>query len=256
MIRRQTGTVPGCSELQGDFNNMSELSAFPKGFTASVVGSTGGLGSAFAALLERDPRCGHVVRLSRSSRPPLDLEDEASIERAAASLAARGDVHLIVDATGILHDPAMRPEKSIGQVDPEVIARAFAINATGPLLLLKHFHHLLPRKGRSVFATISARVGSIADNRLGGWYGYRASKAALNMFLRTAAIEISRKRPDAICLALHPGTVKTRLSEPFAADRERFEAEYSAQMLLDVMNRAEPSAGGAFIAYDGSDIPW
>ncbi len=235
---------------------MSDLSAFPQGFNAVVVGSTGGLGSAFADLLERDPGCGQVFRFSRSSSHPLDLEDEASIERAAASLADQGEIHLIIDATGILHDAAMRPEKTFSQIDPEAVARAFAINATGPLLLLKHFHHLLPRTGRGVFATVSARVGSIADNRLGGWYGYRASKAALNMFLRTAAIEIARKRPDAVCLALHPGTVKTRLSDPFAGDRERFEAKQSAQMLLEVINRAAPAAGGAFLAYDGSEIPW
>ncbi|MEM8744671.1 MAG: SDR family NAD(P)-dependent oxidoreductase [Pseudomonadota bacterium] len=233
---------------------MSDLSSFPQDFTAVVVGSTGGLGSAFAEQLKRDPRCGRVLEFSRSSDPSLDLEDEASIERVCASID--GEVHLIIDATGVLHDQEMQPEKAISSVDPEQIARAFAVNASGPLLLLKHFHRLLPRKGRSVFASVSARVGSIADNRLGGWYGYRASKAALNMFLQTAAIEVARRRPEAICLALHPGTVKTPLSEPFAGDRDRFEPAQSAEMLLQVIGNAQPTGTASFLAYDGSEIPW
>ena len=124
------------------------------------------------------------------------------------------------------------------------------------MLLLKHFHRLLPRNERGLFATLSARVGSIADNRLGGWYAYRASKAALNMFVRTAAIEIARKRPFAVCLALHPGTVETRLSEPFSSYADRLAPEQSAAMLLDVIDRAESTMSGSFLAYDGSSLPW
>ena len=128
--------------------------------------------------------------------------------------------------------------------------------ANGVLLLLKHFHHLLPRKGRAVFATLSARVGSISDNRLGGWYSYRASKAALNMMLKTAAIEISRKRPEALCLALHPGTVDTALSKPFAPRQDRFSPQESAGKLLEVIDQAEAGQSGRFLAYDGSEIAW
>lgn len=232
------------------------LSSFPNGFRAVVVGAGGGIGSAFVDALRHDPSCGEVMALGRTTEPRIDLQDESTIEKTASSIAEDGPVHLIIDATGILHDEAMQPEKSLDAVSPETIARAFAINATGPLLLLKHFHRLLPREGRSVFATLSARVGSIADNRLGGWYGYRASKAALNMFLRTAAIEIARRRPDALCLALHPGTVRTGLSDPFAGDRERFEADHAAAMLLRVIDQTQNERAGAFRAYDGSDIPW
>ena len=235
---------------------MTSSKGFPTGFRAVVVGATGGIGGAFASILQTDSACANVVDLGRSSLPGLDLHDEASIENAAAILAQDEPVHLIIDATGVLHDAAMTPEKSIDAVEPAIIARAFAINATGPLLLLKHFHRLLPRDERSVFATLSARLGSIGDNRLGGWYGYRASKAALNMFLRTAAIEIARKRPQAICLALHPGTVKTDLSERFSSSRERFEPKQAASLLLGVIDRAKIKDSGSFLAYDGSVIPW
>ena len=221
-----------------------------------MFGAGGGIGRAFQRALEAEPTCGEVIGLSRSSEPHFDLLDEGSVERAAAAVTVGGPVHLMIDATGILHDAAMQPEKSISAVEPETIARAFAVNATGPLLLLKHFHRLLPREGRSVFATLSARVGSIGDNRLGGWYGYRASKAALDMVLRTAAIEIARKWPDAVCLALHPGTVRTKLSDPFSGDRERFEPEQAAAMLLNVIDEADSARTGSFLAYDGSEIPW
>lgn len=235
---------------------MLSFQNFPTGFRAVVFGSSGGIGREMLNVLEADGACGDVTGYSRSTVPGFDLEDEASIEQIAAALAGTGPIHLIVDATGLLHDAQMQPEKSISAVDPQVIARSFAVNATGPLLLLKHFHHLMPRHERSVFATISARVGSIEDNRLGGWYGYRASKAALNMFLKTASIEIARKRPQATCLALHPGTVETPLSAPFAGDRALLSANTAARMLLDVIDKADANSSGSFLAYDGREIAW
>lgn len=235
---------------------MLSFQNFPTGFRAVVFGSSGGIGREIFNALEAEPACGGVVGYSRSTVPAFDLEDEASIEQAAAAMADAGPVHLIFDATGLLHDASMQPEKSISAVDPQLIARSFAVNATGPLLLLKHFHHLMPRNERSVFATISARVGSIEDNRLGGWYGYRASKAALNMFLKTASIEIARKRPQAICLALHPGTVETPLSAPFAGDRTLLSANNAARLLLDVIDKADSDSSGSFFAYDGQEIAW
>ena len=235
---------------------MLSFQNFPTGFRAVVFGSSGGIGREMLNVLEADGACGDVTGYSRSTVPGFDLEDEASIKQIAAALAGTGPIHLIVDATGLLHDAQMQPEKSISAVDPQVIARSFAVNATGPLLLLKHFHHLMPRHERSVFATISARVGSIEDNRLGGWYGYRASKAALNMFLKTASIEIARKRPQATCLALHPGTVEMPLSAPFAGDRALLSANTAARMLLDVIDKADANSSGSFLAYDGREIAW
>jgi NAD(P)-dependent dehydrogenase (short-subunit alcohol dehydrogenase family) len=178
---------------------------------ALVIGATGGIGAALADVLAGR---GEVVRIGRRTTPGLDLLDEASI--AAAAQAVGPGLHLVIDATGFLHNQQFQPEKSLRQVDPGHLAYSFAVNATGPALLMKHFLPLLVRGERAVFATLSARVGSISDNRLGGWYSYRAAKAALNQLMRTAAIELARSQKQAICVALHPGTVDTGLSGPFA----------------------------------------
>jgi NAD(P)-dependent dehydrogenase (short-subunit alcohol dehydrogenase family) len=160
---------------------------------------------------------------------------------------------LIIDATGTLTVDGTGPEKRLADLDPAVLARAFAINAIGPALLIKHFADLLPRSGKSVFATLSARVGSIGDNRLGGWYAYRASKAALNQLLHTAAIEIARKRPGAVLLALHPGTVRTPLSTPIVGAAGLSPAEAAAK-LLQVIEKATET--GTFLDQNGKTVPW
>jgi len=195
-----------------------------------------------------------VVVLGRRTDPPVELTDEASLAHAAAVLRAQGPLARIIDATGALTIDGVGPEKRLADLDPAVLARAFAVNAIGPALLLKHFSGLLPRSGRCVFATLSARVGSIEDNFLGGWYGYRASKAALNQFVRTASVEIARKRPEAVVLALHPGTVRTELSAPFIGPDQGMTAEESASCLLRVMDAATQS--GMFLDYAGKTIPW
>ncbi|MCG8561219.1 MAG: SDR family NAD(P)-dependent oxidoreductase [Hyphomicrobiales bacterium] len=232
------------------------MTSLPSGYRAVVVGASGGLGRAFVELLEADAHCGGVTGLGRNSVPSLDVTDEPSIAAAAAVLKASGPVDLLVDATGVLHDNSMLPEKTLDSVRPTALVWSFANNAIGPLLLAKHFHSALPRRGKSVFATLSARVGSIADNRLGGWYAYRMSKAALNMALRTAAVEIARKRPDAVCLALHPGTVATPLSAPFGDDGAKTRPEEAARRLLAVIDGCDASRTGSFLAYDGTEIPW
>lgn len=237
------------------------LNSFPEGFQAAVIGVSGGIGGAFASLLHDDPRCGGVIGFSRSGRGPegvavhrLDITDEASIE-AAAALA--GQPSLVVVATGLLHDKGMQPEKDLRALDAERLLRSYAVNAVGPALIAKHFLPIMPRSSRSVFACLSARVGSISDNSIGGWYGYRASKAALNMLLRNAAIETARRRPDAVILALQPGTVDTPLSKPFqGAARHLFTAEESAAHLLRVIDRSDPSWSGALVDWQGERIAW
>lgn len=223
-----------------------------------VVGASGGLGGAFLERLEADGRYDRILGLGRRSDPPLDLLDEATIEAAAKALGEGGDeLRLVVDATGFLHDQTFTPEKSWRRIDPAHMARAFALNATGPALLIKHLLPLLPRRGRAVFATLSAKVGSIGDNRHGGWYAYRASKAALNQIVRTAAIELKRQRPEAMCVALHPGTVETRLSAPFA--RTGLEVQppaTAAGRLLDVIDGLGPEDSGGFFDYRGERLPW
>lgn len=224
---------------------------------AVVIGAGGGIGGAVAGLLEA--RGDAVLRLGRRSAPPLDLCDEASIAEAAAAASAHGggELGLVFDATGLLHDAAMTPEKSLRQLDPAQLARSFAVNATGPALLMKHFLPLLPRGARSVFATLSARVGSIEDNTLGGWYGYRAAKAALNQFVRTAAIELARTHPQAVCVALHPGTVRTGLSAPFAKAGLAVQApEVAAARLVAVAEALVPARSGGFFDYRGTPIPF
>lgn len=210
-----------------------------------LIGPTGGIGAALAAAMGPG-----TVLLSRSTTPALDLLDEPSIAAAAASCGP--GLKLVIDATGFLHDAAFQPEKSLRQIDPAHLARSFALNATGPALLMKHFLPLLARNERAVFATLSARVGSISDNRLGGWYAYRASKAALNQLVRTAAIELARTRPLAICVALHPGTVDTGLSGPFAkAGLDVISPAEAAARLLTVIAGLDAERSGTLVDQNG-----
>ena len=234
---------------------------------AVVIGATGGLGSALLAELGREPRYGRLLGLSRS--PPsitggraehacVDVTDEGSIEAAAAQASTLGTVRLVIVATGLLHDDAAQPERQWEALRPETLMQLFIVNAVGPALVAKHFLPLLPSHGRSVFASISARVGSIEDNRLGGWYSYRASKAALNMLLKTFSIELKRRAPAAICVGLHPGTVDTALSKPFqrgVAPGKLFSPAQSAAHLLRVIDGLAPADSGAVFAWDGSKIP-
>jgi len=189
--------------------------------------------------------------------PAIDLLTETSLRDAAAFAAGEGDMRLVVDATGFLHDETQRPEKSWRELDPAQMARSFALNAIGPALIMKHVLPLLPFEGKAVFATLSARVGSIGDNHLGGWYSYRASKAALNQLVRTASIELTRRQPEAICVALHPGTVATRLSSPFGkAGLDVQSPDVVAERLLDVIADLGPDDSGGFFDYRGERVPW
>ena len=224
---------------------------------AVVVGSGGGVGAAVVAALREAGDYDEVLALGRRGSPALDLLDEASIAAAAAAVRARGVPTLVFDATGFLHGAGMEPEKSWRELDPAHLAHAFAINAIGPALLMKHFLPLLPRARRAVFATLSARVGSIGDNRLGGWYAYRASKAALNQLVRTAAVELRRSRPQGICVALHPGTVDTGLSAPFAKSGLQVQAPAeAAARLIAVIDRLGPGDSGEFFDHRGEHVPW
>jgi hypothetical protein len=220
---------------------------------AIIVGANGGIGGALCEELRNAADFGDVVGLSR---PELDLCDEASIARAAAKLP-KGVVRLVINAAGVLHDAGQRPEKSLRELAPALLARSFAVNAIGPAVLMKHFFPLMPRQGRCVFSNLSARVGSIGDNRLGGWYGYRASKAALNQLVRTAAIELARTHPEAICVALHPGTVATRLSAPFVArGQSLLSPNEAARHLLGVIAKLKTKDSGNFFDWRGTSVPW
>lgn len=232
---------------------------------AVVVGARGGLGSALVQALRNQARHDAVLALSRGapddeaqSTGPIDLADEASVAAAAARADRCGELRLVICASGALHGPQLHPERRWEELDPAALATAFAVNATGPAILAKHFLPRLARRGPAVFAVLSARVGSISDNRLGGWYAYRASKAALNMLVRTLSIELARRRPQAICVGLHPGTVETPLSRPFLAaggGRPVFSPAESADHLLAVIGGLTPAHSGRIYAWDGSEIP-
>lgn len=236
---------------------MSRSSARTDSGVAVIFGASGGIGGALQARLEASGAFADVFGFSRKSSPAFDLLQETSIEKAVHHAAQQGDLRLVIDATGFLHDEQQMPEKSLRDLDGEHLARAFALNATGPALIMKHVLPRLPRTGRSVFATLSARVGSIADNQMGGWYAYRSSKAALNQLVRTGAVELRRRAPDALCVALHPGTVATPLSQPFSKKGLEVHApEVAAEHLLSVIDGLETSASGGFFDWRGEQVAW
>jgi NAD(P)-dependent dehydrogenase (short-subunit alcohol dehydrogenase family) len=223
-----------------------------------VLGASGALGRAFVDALQADAACSHVKGLSRSSQPSFRLEDEVSIAAAAAELAStsQGPFHLIIDATGALTMDGKGPEKHMGALNAVQLARAFEVNTIGPALLLKHFVPLLVTDQRCMYAKLSARVGSIGDNRKGGWYGYRAAKAALNMVLQTAAIEAARKRPQLVVAAMQPGTVASNLSAPFVSAHECLTPAESVAGLLTALDGLLAQATAHFVDYKGAVIPW
>lgn len=216
--------------------------------SALVIGAAGGIG---AAVARRLPGASGLSRRTDG----FDITSEDSVAGAAARFKDRR-FDLIFIATGVLESEGERPEKSFAEISAGTAARVFAVNAIGPALVVKHFSALLPQKERGVIAFLSARVGSIGDNRLGGWMSYRASKAALNQIVRCAAIELRRSRPEAIALALHPGTIDTALTRKYAGGRFSATPDECAENLLRVCAFATPEMSGRFFAYDGAEIPW
>lgn len=232
--------------------------------TAVVIGASGGIGAAIAQELAQRPEIGRLHLFTRHGRAPdlpnavhgrLDLEDEASIAEAAGSLS--DTPRLLIVASGVLHGPDLRPERNWSEIDVQALKRNFAVNAAGPALVAKHFLPLLPKRDRSIVAMLSARVGSISDNRLGGWHAHRASKAALNMLIRTLSVELSRRRPEAVIMGLQPGTVDTQLAAPFLANvpKDRlFAPDIAARHLLKVMDEAGVEHSGRILDWAGNEV--
>lgn len=229
------------------------LRSLPEGYRALVIGASGGIGQAFVQALRADPRCAEVQAFSRGQPLDWDLADEASLAALAAQV--KGPLHLVVDATGALSLDGLGPEKRLPELDAQRLLRSLQVNAVGPALLLRHISPLLARGERVIWAKLSARVGSIEDNHKGGWYGYRAAKAALNQLLQTAAIEIVRQRPLAVVAALQPGTVRSALSQPFVGE-DALAPEVSVQGLLQALDAAPATGRAVFLDHRGQSIPW
>lgn len=245
------------------------LASFGSDLRTVVIGASGGLGRAFVDTLAANPRVEQVFACARGEaiadvpkvwRLRVDLADEATVAKAAETIREQaGEIDLVLVASGILHDEGLRPERSWRALDPEALVRVFRINAVGPALAGKHLLPLLRRERKACFAALSARVGSISENRLGGWHAYRTSKAALNMLLRNLALELARRHPQALCIGLHPGTVDTGLSAPFQANvpgGKLFTPAFAAARLLDLIDHLEPKDSGRLFAWDGAVIPF
>ena len=235
---------------------------------AVLFGAGGGIGAALGAALAADPGYDEVWLGARSALPEpasphirtfrFDSDDEPSLAAAAALIG--GELDLVFVATGLLHREGLPlPEKSLRSLDPAAMAELYRANAIGPAMIAKHFLPLLPRSRRAVFAVLSARVGSIGDNRLGGWHSYRAAKAALNMLVANVAIELKRSNPQVVVAALHPGTVDTPLSRPFQRglpEGQVQSADDAAQALLATLDNLTPEQSGGLYAWDGTRLRW
>lgn len=231
------------------------MSLIPSPFRALVIGSSGTIGSAFVELLEQHPACVEVIGLHRNSVNPIDYQDLSTIEESAKALSGEAPFQLIINTIGILHCADWMPEKKLDDLNAEQLQMLMQINAIGPGLTIKYFSKLLDPTN-SVMATLTAKVGSIEDNRLGGWYSYRASKAALNMLIKTASIEFSRAKPNTALVALHPGTVNSRLSKPFKGEQIGRPPLDAASDMLNVLLSLNKEDSGSFITYSGERLPW
>jgi NAD(P)-dependent dehydrogenase (short-subunit alcohol dehydrogenase family) len=231
------------------------MALLSQSYRALIIGSTGTIGSAFMELLQDKSTCKEVMGLSRQSPHPIDYQNPHSIEIAAKSLVDAGPFQLIINTIGVLHTDHWMPEKRLDDLNSDQLMELMKINAIGPALTIRHFSKLLD-PSNSVMVTLSAKVGSIEDNRLGGWYSYRASKAALNMLIKTASIELARTKPNTALIALHPGTVNSRLSKPFRGEqigRPPLDAASDMLQLIESLNKED---SGSFISYSGERLPW
>ncbi|GBE91273.1 SDR family NAD(P)-dependent oxidoreductase [Nostoc cycadae] len=249
-----------------------------KNANAMIIGASQGIGFGFVKQLLQDTRINQIYATYRQQQTAaellaltseyadkltcieMDITDELQIVEAVRNISTQiNKLHLVINCVGLLHEDDFQPEKSLRQINPENLLRYFQINSIGAVLLAKHLLPLFRHKEPSVFASISAKVGSIGDNQLGGWYGYRASKAALNMLMRTAAIEYGRSCPQTLVVTLHPGTTDTRLSRPFQRSvppEKLFSVERTVSQLLTVIEQLEADDSGQFFSWDGSKLPW
>jgi NAD(P)-dependent dehydrogenase (short-subunit alcohol dehydrogenase family) len=231
------------------------LRLLPNPFSAIIIGSSGTIGGAFVELLENNPLCSSVVGIHRHSEHSIDYQDLDSIESCATALSQKAPFQLIINTIGVLHTSSWMPEKKLDDLNAEQLEDLMKINAIGPALTIRHFSKLLDPKN-SIMVTLSAKVGSIEDNRLGGWYSYRASKASLNMLIKTASIEWARTKPNTALIAMHPGTVNSRLSKPFRGEQIGRPALDAVADMFRVIENLKKEDSGSFVSYSGEKLPW
>lgn len=232
----------------------------------AVVGASGGIGAALVEQLITSDQVAQVHALSRQIKPhpsskvsnlAFDFTDEDSLEASAQVLAEVGPLDIVILATGLLQGNGIAPEKNLRALSFEGFEKSFMTNAIGPAMTARYFLPLMRRDGKAVFAALSARVGSISDNHIGGWYAYRSAKAALNMILKTLSIEMGRRFKNLIIIGLHPGTVDTKFSKPFQGnvpDGKLFTPEYSAKKLLSVIDQVTPDNSGDLLDWAGKIV--
>jgi NAD(P)-dependent dehydrogenase (short-subunit alcohol dehydrogenase family) len=250
----------------GIFQDVSHLNVL-------IIGADGGIGLGLVKILQQEPNLNQMYATYRRTQcaselltiPNLkclqmDITREEDISQVITTISKEiKQLHLVINCVGILHENNLQPEKSLAQINSENLIYYFQVNSIGSVLLGKHLLPLLKHNDTSIFASISAKVGSIGDNKIGGWYGYRASKAALNMLIRNMAIEYSRKSPKTIVVSLHPGTTNTPLSKPFQKNvppEKLFPVVKTASQLLTVISNLNITDSGNFFSYDGTKLPW
>lgn len=231
------------------------MSLLPNPFRALIIGSSGTIGSAFLGLLQAQPSCSEVTGIHRHSEYPIDYQNLESIESCAAALTQTGPFQLIINTVGILHTSQWMPEKRLDDLNEKQLVELITVNAIGPALTMRHFSKLLDPQN-SIMVTLSAKVGSIEDNRLGGWYSYRTSKAALNMLVKTTSIEWARTKPNTALVSMHPGTVNSRLSKPFRGEQIGRPADQAAAEMFGVIEKLQREDTGSFLSYSGEKVPW
>ncbi len=246
--------------------NTDLLSTFSHNLNVAVIGANGGIGRAFVDLFSKQPQVETVLAYSRSdpgvSHPKvqpvhIDITSDSSVQKAVESIDGTTFLDIVIVATGMLHNDHIKPEKSLKDLSMTQFAEVFSINTFGPAILAKYFLPKMRPNQKNVFACLSARVSSISDNFLGGWYAYRASKTALNMIIKNAAIEMARRNKHTYVVGLHPGTVNTPLSKPFQSKVKKgrlFTPSHSTERMLKVINQLSTSDSGKLFAWDGSEV--
>lgn len=247
-------------------SNALDLSHYGNALNVVIVGASGAIGTALAKQLLAHDNVSSLLALSRSgtdfesakaTNMCIDFKDEETIKLAAETAQANGNVHLIIVTTGVLHAEGLEPEKALRDLSLENFQKSYLPNLFGPALIAKHFLPLIPKDTPSLFTALSARVASISDNKIGGWYAYRSAKTALNMVIKNASIEVGRRFKHSCIIGLHPGTVDTPLSKPFQSmvKHDIFTPDQSADYLLNVIATRRAEDTGKVFAWDGEEIP-